>query len=441
MFVTTAPENARGRLSDDSTEIIRATLPLIGENINAITPVFYKKMFTAHPELIADTFNRGNQKSGEQQKALAASIATFAAMLVDDNAPDPVDMLSRIGHKHVSLGITEDQYQIVHDNLFAAIVEVLGEDVVTAPVAAAWDEVYWLMAEVLVNFERDLYRSAGVEDGQVFTTAELVARRDLPGNAVEFTFRLAEMADQFAAAKPGQYVSIGVRLPDGARQLRQYSLISHPSTATFGIAVQRDGEVSSFLLDSLSVGEPVDATLPAGDLVLSEEPGPVVLVSQGIGSTPMVGMLQALAARVAEQADTAGDAVENTDTAGDAAENTDTAGDDTDAADPEVGHSAGDEVVVLHADSSEADHAQAALMTALTQRIGAHYVPVYRDQGTRVDLAELQRGGVLKKNAKWYLCGGNGFLQDVRAQLAEHPELEPAGVHFELFSPNDWLIS
>ena len=80
-------------------------------------------------------------------------------------------------------------------------------------------------------------------------------------------------------------------------------------------------------------------------------------------------------------------------------------------------------------------------MTALTQRIGAHYVPVYRDQGTRVDLAELERGGVLKKNAKWYLCGGNGFLQDVRAQLAEHPELEPAGVHFELFSPNDWLIS
>ena len=73
--------------------------------------------------------------------ALAASIATFATHLVDPRLPHPAELLSRIGHKHASLGVTADQYAIVHEHLFAAIVEVLGADTVTADVAAAWDRV------------------------------------------------------------------------------------------------------------------------------------------------------------------------------------------------------------------------------------------------------------------------------------------------------------
>src|SRR5699024_1018777 len=120
-------------------ETVKATLPAVGENIETIAHTFYGMMFTAHPELLRDTFNRGNQKSGEQQKALAASVATFATMLVNPDAPDPVELLNRIAHKHVSLGITEDQYQIVHDHLLAALAEVLGEAVTedfTAPASA-----------------------------------------------------------------------------------------------------------------------------------------------------------------------------------------------------------------------------------------------------------------------------------------------------------------
>jgi nitric oxide dioxygenase len=121
---------------------VRATLPLVGEHIEEIAPVFYRRMFTAHPELLRDTFNRGNQAQGAQQKALAASVATYATLLVTPDAPSPAALLSRIGHKHVSLGITEEQYGIVHEHLMAAIVEVLGADVVTGDVAAAWDAVY-----------------------------------------------------------------------------------------------------------------------------------------------------------------------------------------------------------------------------------------------------------------------------------------------------------
>lgn len=402
MFIAETPANARGRLTPGNAEIIKQTLPLVGANITKITPIFYEKMFAAHPELIADTFNRGNQKSGEQQKALAASIATFAAMLVDDNAPDPVDMLSRIGHKHVSLGIVEDQYPIVHDNLFAAIVEVLGEDVVTPEVAAAWDEVYWLMAKVLIDYERELYRSAGVDDGEVFTTAEIISRKQLPAEAMEFTLRPDEMTEKFMDALPGQYTSIGVRLPDGARQLRQYSLVDvAKETGCIRIAVQRDGEVSSFLMDSLSDGDRVDATLPAGDLVLEDSSAPVVLVSQGIGSTPMVGMLSALAAAKSER-----------------------------------------KVVVLHADSSAQDHAQRDLQESLSGQIGATYKLFYRESGQRMNLGELMDEGVLPTGAHWYLCGGTSFLQDIREQIADGEQaLAPKKVAFELFSPNDWLIS
>ena len=402
MFIAETPANARGRLTPGNAEIIKQTLPLVGANITKITPIFYEKMFAAHPELIADTFNRGNQKSGEQQKALAASIATFAAMLVDDNAPDPVEMLSRIGHKHVSLGIVEDQYPIVHDNLFAAIVEVLGEDVVTPEVAAAWDEVYWLMAKVLIDYERELYRSAGVADGEVFTTAEIISRKQLPADAMEFTLRPDAMTEKFMAARPGQYTSIGVRLPDGARQLRQYSLVDvDKETGCIRIAVQRDGEVSSFLMDSLSDGDRVDATLPAGDLVLDDSNAPVVLVSQGIGSTPMVGMLSALAAAKSER-----------------------------------------KVVVLHADSSAQDHAQRDLQESLSAQIGATYKPFYRENDQRMNLGELAAEGLLPIGAHWFLCGGTSFLQNIREQIADGEQaLAPEKVAFELFSPNDWLIS
>ena len=55
-------------LSPSSTEVVRATLPVIGAAIDDITPVFYRRMFAAHPDLERDLFNRGNQAQGDQQR-------------------------------------------------------------------------------------------------------------------------------------------------------------------------------------------------------------------------------------------------------------------------------------------------------------------------------------------------------------------------------------
>jgi nitric oxide dioxygenase len=186
--------------------------------IDEITTAFYRRMFGNHPELLRNLFNRGNQAQGAQQRALAASIATFATHLVDPELPHPAQMMSRIAHKHASLGITAEQYPIVHDNLFGAIVvEVLGAETVTAEVAEAWDRVYWIMADTLISAERGLYSTAGVSDGDVFRRLRVTDRVDDPSGAVLITVK-AEDSVTFVA---GQYVSVGVTLPDGARQLRQ----------------------------------------------------------------------------------------------------------------------------------------------------------------------------------------------------------------------------
>lgn len=386
MIVSTQPTTDRSALTQEHAEVIKATLPLVGSKINEITPVFYDRMFKAHPELIANTFNRGNQKQGDQQKALAASIATFATMLVDPEAPDPVQLLSRIGHKHVSLGITPDQYNIVHEHLFAAIVEVLGAETVTAPVAEAWDAVYWLMANVLISFESDLYAARDVEPGDVFRPVTITSKKQLSETVWEYT-----LEGELTSPQPGQYTSVGVVLDDGARQLRQYSLLGGSSTE-YRIAVEDNGEVSNFLRDRLNVGDKIEATLAAGDLILNQDTNPVVLISQGIGSTPMVGMLAGV--------------------------------------DPER------DIVVLHADQSEGSYAQVDEVQSLVEKLPkAAFEIFYRDNDQWLEVA-----GRIPEGASVYLCGGVEFLKNVRGQI-EALEVQPRDVNFELFAPNDWLIS
>lgn len=82
-------------LEPHHAEIVSATLPLIGAHIDDITTEFYRRMFGNHPELLRNLFNRGNQAQGAQQRALAASIATFAAHLVDPGLPVRSQLLAR----------------------------------------------------------------------------------------------------------------------------------------------------------------------------------------------------------------------------------------------------------------------------------------------------------------------------------------------------------
>lgn len=405
-------EQCRSELKPEHVEVIRATLPLVGANIEKIAKLFYATMFKAHPELINNLFNRGNQQQGAQQKALAASVATFASLLVSPDAPSPVQLLSRIGHKHVSLGVTEDQYQIVHDNLFGAIVEVLGADVVTQPVAEAWDDVYWIMARTLINMEKDLYSGAGVAPGKVFVSTRIVDRNERVGGIVRFSVESKDAAKPLPAHQPGQYVSLRANLPDGAHQLRQYSLIDSGvkgGQLCFAVKAHAEtpdapaGEVSNWLVQNAKVGDDLEISLPFGDLVLNEKAQtPVVLISAGIGVTPMLGMLSRLA-------DTASSR----------------------------------QVISLHADKSASTDAFYEERERLVSQLAQGSAETWYTEGDaragvnqgRLDLSSQS----IPADAEYYLCGANEFLQSLRTTL-DASNVPKDRVHFELFTPNDWLL-
>ncbi|MEU6104311.1 globin domain-containing protein [Streptomyces flaveolus] len=394
-------------LSEQSVPVVRATLPAVGAAIGDITELFYRKLFDAHPELLRDLFNRGNQASGEQQKALAGSIAAFAGMLLERPDARPDAMLSRIAHKHASLGITSDQYKIVHRHLFAAITEVLG-DAVTPEVAAAWDEVYWLMANALVAIETRLYQEAEVAEGQVWRRMEIVERREESPDAVSLVLRPAD--DRPARPfHPGQYVSVQSELPDGSRQIRQYSLSAAPGRSDRRITVKRvqaagqpDGEVSSWLHATARTGDVLTVSEPFGDLALADGDGPLLLVSAGIGVTPMLAMLDHLAAT-----------------------------------------GTGRPVTVVHADRTPADHAhrqeQLDLVGALPD---ARLHLWYEEPGDQapeasaglVDIESLD----LPAGLTVYLCGPVPFMRAVRGDLLRRG-VPAEAVHYEVFGPDLWL--
>ncbi|MEU6562049.1 globin domain-containing protein [Nocardia nova] len=408
--MTTASTSALdtvAELEPQHAEIVRATLPVIAARIDDITAEFYRRLFAAHPDLLRNTFNRGNQAQGEQQRALAASIATFATHLVDPALPHPRQLLSRIGHKHASLGVVPEQYPVVHEHLFAAIVHVLGE-AVTPEVAAAWDQVYWLMADTLMGFERELYDGAGVAPGAVFREVRVVDRIDDPAATATFVVE-ATGADPLPDFVPGQYVSVGADLPDGARQLRQYSLVNAPGAGRLAFAVRKvagvdgrpDGEVSSWLHDDVAVDDRLQITLPFGDLTIdTAATTPLVLISAGIGATPMVGILEYLAATGSQR-----------------------------------------QVLALHADRSAATHPLRALQADLVSALPRAVLQVWYERGAApAHTGLLSLTGVdLPADADVYLCGGTGFLQAARAQVRA-AGIADERIHFELFAPNDWLL-
>ncbi|CAL9351829.1 Flavohemoprotein [Streptomyces sp. enrichment culture] len=394
-------------LSAESASVIRATLPAVGGALDEITTRFYATMFADRPELLDGMFNRGNQASGAQRRALAGSIAAFAGALVAEPGTRPDTLLARIAHKHAAVGVTEDQYTIVHKYLFAAIADVLG-DAVTPEVAAAWDEVYWLMAGALIAQEARLYLMAQVKPGHPWRRWTVVERREETPDTVSFLLRPSDGAPA-PAARAGQYVSVRVRMPDGVHQLRQYSLSSAPGDRTRRITVKRvhgdgapEGEVSNLLHRTVRAGDELTLSAPFGDVVLDRSDRPLMLVSAGIGCTPMVGMLEHLAV--------------------------------TGSTRP---------VTVLHADRSPGDHALRADTDRLVERLpGARSVfwyerPGAEEPGARegvMDLGDLEVG----TDASVYLCGPLPFMRSVREQLlrAGVPARE---IRYEVFGPDLWL--
>ncbi|UCM91533.1 globin domain-containing protein [Streptomyces marincola] len=393
-------------LSPESATVVRATLPVVGGALDDITERFYSTMFAEQPALLDGLFNRTNQANGEQRKALAGSVAAFARALLADPDARPDALLARIAHKHAALGVTEDQYTIVHKYLFGAIVDVLG-NAVTPEVVGAWDEVYWLMAGALIAREARLYQEAGVDPRRPWRRWTVVGRREETADAASFLLRPADGGPP-PPARAGQYVGVRVRLADGVRQVRQYSLSGGIGGTLRRITVKRvagaagtpEGEVSNALHRTAREGDELTLSAPFGDVVLDDSAAPLVLASAGIGCTPMVGMLEHLAAA-----------------------------------------GSGRRIRVLHADRSPADHALREDTGRLVGTLADARADFWYGQGAgpgahggRMDLGGLG----LPADADVYLCGPLPFMRDVRAQLLRSG-VPARRIRYEVFGPDLWL--
>jgi nitric oxide dioxygenase len=395
-------------LSDRARPVIEQTLPVVAEHIGEIAQRFYRHLFDAHPELLDGTFNRGNQAEGTQQVALAGSVAAFASALVTNPEQLPEDLLSRVAHKHASLGIRPEQYAVVHDNLFWAIADVLG-DAVTPEVAAAWDEVYWLMAYALIHMERGLYSARGVRPETVWREWEVARRIEETDDVVTFVVRRVDNR-LVRTSLPGQYVTVQVQLPDGTRQPRQYSLTRSDDGVHRQFSVKRvrggdkpDGEVSNLLCDTAKEGDILTLSVPFGDVVLDDS-RPLVFASAGIGVTPMAGMLSHLV---------------------------------------EAGATV--PVTLLHADLDEQSFAlrQQVLGDISALPDGKAYVWYERGAEGTLPVAGRFAGMMslddveLPDGAGYYLCGPLPFMQGVRNALIERG-VPARDIQYEVFGPDLW---
>jgi ferredoxin-NADP reductase/MOSC domain-containing protein YiiM len=208
---------------------------------------------------------------------------------------------------------------------------------------------------------------------------------------------------------PGQFLALKLQPPEApAVLLRSYSLAAPADGHRYRIAVKREigGAGSAFLHDRVAVGDVIDVGAPRGGFTLDvDETAPVALVSAGVGVTPVLAMLGALA-RVGSRR----------------------------------------RVWWIHGARSGAEHAFAAEASALLSKLPAarSHVRYSRPQPDdrpgfdfddvgRIDLDALLELGV-PRDADFYLCGPSGFLRELTGALLGWG-VEPTRLHREVFGP------
>ncbi|KAE8352303.1 globin-like protein [Aspergillus coremiiformis] len=393
-------------LSPEQIQLIKATVPVLQQHGTTITTRFYNNMLTAHPELNA-IFNNVNKVNGHQPRALAGALFAYASHIDHLGALAPAVEL--ICHKHASLYIQPDQYQIVGKFLLEAMGQVLG-DALTPEILDAWATAYWQLANLMIGREAELYQQAdGWTDFRDFRVAKKV-----PESSEITSFYLEPVdATPLPTFRPGQYISVQVFVPSlQFPQCRQYSLSDAPRSDYYRISVKREagvntasadadahpGYVSNILHAHINEGDVVKVSHPYGDFFLSDaaSPNPIVLLAAGVGLTPLTSILNTLTSTP-----------------------------------PDAPHR---QIQFIHGARSAATRAFTKDIKSLAEKypnlhatfFNTHPGPAEKqgvdyDHVGRVDLSQLDRSTDLfldDATTEYYICGPDQFMTATRAALA-----------------------
>lgn len=395
-------------LDQETRDIIKSTVPVLEEYGTAITKRFYQMMFTNHPEL-KNIFNQTNQRKGDQPKALANAV--YAAALHIDNLEAILPVVKQIGEKHRSLNVKPEHYPIVGQNLLAAIKDVLG-DAATDDIINAWAKAYGVIADVFISVEADMYKEAENAPGGWADFRDFVVDKKVVESDVITSFYL-KPADGGAIPtfNPGQYITVKADIEGQSHShLRQYSLSAAPGEDYFRISVKREdateeyreGIVSNFLHSEIQEGSILPITAPAGDFYLDQEDArPLVLMSGGVGLTPMMSMLETVIKTQPER-----------------------------------------EVIFIHAARSGKHHAMKTRVEEIAKEHAnvksyvAYDTPEEADQCDKVGFidAEWLRTIIPTDDAAVYFCGPKGFMRAAYQNLMKL-NVASADIHYEVFGP------
>ncbi len=191
-------------------------------------------------------------------------------------------------------------------------------------------------------------------------------------------------------ALPGQFLTLRLPVSAGAKPIvRSYSLSGEPGAKSYRVSVKREphGAGSRFVHDRLRAGDLLDAAAPRGTFVLRPGTAPVLLVSAGVGATPVLAMLHTLADGSSDR-----------------------------------------EVWWLHGARNRAEEPFAAEVRSLLASVpNAHRRVCYsaspddvRDGECAGRLSSDVLSGLgLPRDAETYICGPTGFMKEVAAALAD----------------------
>ncbi|SIS55098.1 NO-inducible flavohemoprotein [Neptunomonas antarctica] len=400
-------------MNPSTIAIVKQTVPLISASGNDITQQFYTFLFDENPQL-KHVFNMANQASGKQQSSLASAILGYAANIDKLEALGPV--VERIAAKHFTLDIQPEHYPIVGRNLLKAIRKVLGEDVATDEVISAWSDAYGHLADILIGVEKNLYEAAA-DHGWVGFKAFNVDRKVEQSSEITSFYLTPADGKPLPEFHPGQYLSLEVKSDSFPyTELRQYSLSDSSNKDYYRISVKKEpapqentphGLVSNHLHADINVGDTLQVHVPGGDFLLKNTDKPLVLISGGVGITPLLSMLNDLTKR----------------------------GDNR-------------PIVWLHGTRNKATHAFKEHLNMLDADLpNLTKVVCYEDISHAEMGVDYNYSGYINtdmlsdlcpEDAEYYFCGPMPFMKAIYSQLKQL-NINEEQLHYEVFGPNEAL--
>ncbi|UOK59598.1 NO-inducible flavohemoprotein [Bacillus sp. OVS6] len=398
-------------LDDKTINIVQSTAPVLKEHSKEIGKRFYKLLFEKAPDLL-NIFNQTNQKRGLQQEALGYAVYAAGEYITNLDAIKPV--IERISQKHRAIGIKPEQYPVVGETLLQAVKDVLGDNA-TDEIIEAWGKAYGYISDAFISLEKKLYEESeqqpgGWEGYRTFYVDKKVKESD----EVTSFYLKSKDGEAISSYKAGQYLTIRAEIPgEQYTHIRHYSLSEAPGKDYYRISVKRedehgnspDGIVSNYLHDQIHSGDTLQFSAPAGDFVIRKDNVPIVLISGGIGITPLLSMLNTIAEEKLSR-----------------------------------------QVTFIHATSNSKTHAFREHVKELENNFDylKSYVcynsPTVEDKKAKnydkeghIDLNFLQ-SLLPTKEADFYFCGSIPFMEAIIKALNEW-EVPKEHIHYEVFRP------